>query len=317
MQTTVLDAADGNSIGQVVKFLQAGDVVALPTETVYGLAGDALNTTAVARIFAAKDRPHFDPLIVHVANAAMAARVAHCDDPMVVALMKKFWPGPLTILLPKREIISDLVTAASPLVAVRMPSHPVFRAVLEEFGGPLAAPSANPFGRISPTKASHVVAGLGGRISLVLDCGKCLHGVESTIVYPKNGTLHLLREGPVTREELQAFGLLKSGTKNTAAPGQLASHYAPRKPLRLVDSADDVRDRERAGFLAFTTKPVEFDTVEILSSKGDLVEATANLFAALHRLDAAPIDQIYAEKIPLVGLGCAIMDRLNRAAAIS
>lgn len=322
MQTIRLAAAGNHtdSIAQAAALLRAGEVVALPTETVYGLAGDALNPLAVARIFEAKNRPHFDPLIVHVADSAMlrqVANVAPADEALVTRLTEKYWPGPLTLLLPKCTIISDLVTAGRPLVAVRMPAHPVFRAVLESFAGPLAAPSANPFGRISPTEAGHVVEGLGGRIPLLLDGGKCLHGLESTIVYPEKGTLHILRDGPIPLEELAPFGPIQHHrpAESAAAPGQLASHYAPRKPLILVDAAADVPAPSDHGYLAFSHAPTGFGAIEVLSAKGDLVEAAANLFAALHRLDAAPITCIYAEKIPCLGLGRAMMDRLTRAAA--
>ncbi len=317
METRVLEVAAGDAapVAEAAECLRQGKVVALPTETVYGLAGDALNPTAVARIFEAKDRPRFDPLIVHVADWAMAQTVADCADPLVAQLAAKFWPGPLTLLLPKRAIVSDLVTAGSPLVAVRVPAHPVFQAVLKSFGGPLAAPSANPFGRISPTEARHVVAGLGGRIPLVLDGGPCRHGLESTIVQVVDGRLELLREGPVSREELRAFAPVGHGGERAAAPGQLASHYAPRRALVLVVSADDVPTRAGCGFLAFRSVPAGFTAVETLSPTGDLVEAAARLFAAMHRLDDAPVTRIYAEKIPCEGLGRAIMDRLTRAAA--
>lgn len=317
MQTTVLAALEKESIAQAITLLQAGEVVALPSETVYGLAGDALNTVAIARIFEAKNRPFFDPLIVHVANLSMLELVAHCDDPLVARLAAKYWPGPLTLILPKREIIPGLVTSGSSFVAVRMPANPIFQAVLAAFGGPLAAPSANPFGRISPTESQHVVEGLNGRIPLVLDGGKCQHGLESTIVFLENGTLNILREGPITSEELSAFGPVHSHSTRAqaSAPGQLASHYAPRKPLILVDSADEVPGRNGNGYLAFTQAPEGFLAVEKLSASGNLVEAAANLFAALHRLDTSRASAIYAEKIPLIGLGRAIMDRLTRASA--
>lgn len=317
MQTTVLDAAAETSIAQAVDLLRAGEVVALPTETVYGLAGDALNPLAVARIFEAKNRPHFDPLIIHVSGPAMLHEIAVADDPLVEKLIAAYWPGPLTLILPKRAIISDLVTSGSPLVAVRMPAHSVFRAVLEELGRPLAAPSANPFGRISPTEAAHVFEGLRGRIPLILDGGKCAHGLESTIVYSENGTLHILRDGPISVEELSRFAPIqhRRSEASAAAPGQLETHYAPRKPLLLVDSVSEISEKSTAGLLAFRSAPAGFGSLEILSAEGDLVEAAANLFAALHRLDAAPVSVLYAEKLPREGLGRAIMDRLARAAA--
>ncbi len=315
----VLDAlaSPDNAVRRAVELLQAGEVVALPTETVYGLAGDAGNVQAVAKIFAAKNRPHFDPLIVHVKDRAQAEQVAILEDDVAERLLEAFWPGPLTVLLPKRDSIPELVTSGSLLVAVRSPSHPVFRAVLEALNRPLAAPSANPFGRISPTTAEHVRQGLGDKIALILDGGPCRHGLESTIVYPLNGELHLLRKGPVTQEELEAFGPVKvtSAAGKKAAPGQLTSHYAPGKPLFLVDGPGRVRDRRQAGYLAWKEKPAGFAASEVLSASGDTVEAAANLFAALHRLDAAPVERIYAEKIPGTGLGAAIQDRLTRAAA--
>lgn len=321
MQAEVLDAVNAPeaSVRRAVAALKSGEIVALPTETVYGLAGDAWNVSAVAKIFAAKKRPYFDPLIVHVKNRAQLEQVAFVQDAIAGRLIEAFWPGPLTVLLPKRDSVSELVTAGSPLVAVRSPAHPVFRAVLEGLDRPLAAPSANPFGRISPTTAAHVQRGLGDQVTLILDGGACLHGLESTIVYPSGGILHLLRAGPISREVLEQFGPVEisSNLGKKAAPGQLASHYAPLKPLFLVNHADEVTHRANAGYLAWQVRPSGFAATEVLSSTGDPVEAAANLFAALHRLDAGEVEAIYAERIAPDGLGTAILDRLTRAAALA
>lgn len=299
-----------------VDHLIRGQVVALPTETVYGLAADALNSEAVARIFEAKNRPSFDPLIVHVRSWEQLETVAVVNEPLVHELAAKYWPGPLTFVLPKRDSIPDLVTSGSLQVAVRMPAHPFFREVLQAFGKPLAAPSANRFGRISPTEAAHVVESLGGRIPLILDGGPCATGIESTIVRISEGTIYVLRDGPVSREELLELGHPVSVASDSAAPGQLASHYAPEKSLSLVNSAADVPHewRGESGFLSFKfLDQNDFGAIEILSPSGDLVEAASRLFGCLHRLDAAPVARLWAERVPSEGLGRAIMDRLTRA----
>jgi L-threonylcarbamoyladenylate synthase len=331
--------------------------VALPTETVYGLAADALRADAVARIFEAKERPLFDPLIVHLPSRDWLGRVTAVPDEsraLVEALIAKFWPGPLTLVLPRQKIVPDLVTAGLETVAVRMSAHPVFQAVSGAFGQPLAAPSANRFGRISPTAAEHVRSELEGRIPLIIDGGPTEHGVESTILKVERGDLRLLRAGPVTPEDLGAvfqalcaardyrpteseiaafyerlgvsFSALLRGDLSVAveAPGQLASHYAPRTRLRLISRGVHLRfippaDRPpaRVGSLAFQepSTAAEFVCEEILSPAGDLREAAATLFAKMRRLDEAGLDMILAEEVPERGLGIAIMDRLRKAAA--
>lgn len=313
--TTVLSAAP-HAVATAVDLLVRGQVVALPTETVYGLAADATDAEAVARIFEAKNRPSFDPLIVHVRSWEQLQGVADVTEPLVHDLADKYWPGPLTFVLPKRDSIPDLVTSGSSQVAVRMPAHPVFREVLQAFGKPLAAPSANRFGRISPTEAGHVLESLGGKIPLILDGGPCAMGIESTIVRISDGTIYVLRDGPVSREELLRFGYPVSGASDSAAPGQLASHYAPRKSLSLVNSAADIPPEwhQESGFLAFKSpSQTDFGAIEVLSPTGDIVEAAARLFGCLHRLDAAPVARLWAERVPSDGLGRAIMDRLTRA----
>lgn len=334
MKTLLLPADHPEAVPRAVAALAAGEPVGLPTETVYGLAADALNPAAAARVFEAKERPFFDPLIVHLPPGdewlerttlplfSTAARDA------VARLAERFWPGPLTILLPRRvETIPDLVTAGSPLVAVRRSAHPTFAAVVEAFGRPLAAPSANRFGRISPTDGVHVLAELDGRIPLILDAGRTVHGLESTIVEPlADGSLRILRPGPVTAEMLGEVAPVVQvpGTPGSnAAPGQLASHYAPRTPLVLFDGGGyppGFTPGARVGLLGFRRDrfPLPggpFAAVEHLTATGDLRQAAANLFACLRRLDEAGLDLLAAEKVPETGLGVAINERLRRAAA--
>ncbi len=302
--------ADHAGIARAAELLRAGELVAFPTETVYGLGGDARNGRAVAAIYAAKGRPSFNPLIAHVADVDTARRYVVWTE-AAVKLASSFWPGPLTLVLPLREGhgISELVTAGLDTLAVRVPAHPLAQALLAAFGGPVAAPSANPSGRISPTTAAHVHAGLDGRIAAVLDGGSCGVGVESTIV-GLNGEPALLRPGGLAAEEIEAVlgqPLTRSAQGDAiSAPGQLLSHYAPRGAVRLEASA--VQGNEV--LLGFG--PMDCD--ENLSVSGDLTEAAANLFAALHRLDATG-RPIAVAPIPEHGLGVAINDRLRRAAA--
>ena len=320
MKTRLLEGQGG--IEEAVALLARGEVVAVPTETVYGLAGDALDPAAAARIFEAKARPSFDPLIVHLPSRDWLDRLTlAAADPLVQGLTARFWPGPLTLVLPRREIVPELVTSGLPTVAVRMSAHPVFRAVLERFGKPAAAPSANRFGRISPTAAEHVLEELGGRIPLVLDGGACAVGVESTVVAPRDGRLYLLRAGPVSVEELSEFaeGVRPEAGSEVHAPGQLPSHYAPGVPLRLLASeaeSEHWTGPGRAGLLAWrrTVAPPQFAAMETLTPNGDPREAAARLFAAMRRLDALELDVMVAEPAPEDGLGAAIMDRLRKAA---
>lgn len=299
--------------------LRGGGLVAFPTETVYGLGADATNATAVARVFEVKERPHFDPLIVHLGATDWLGRVAESAPTEARRLAERFWPGPLTLVLPKRTLIPDIVTAGLPTVAVRVPAHPVAHAMIVEAGVPVAAPSANRFGRISPTTGPAVEEELGKRIELILDAGPTRHGIESTIVAFDRDGPRVLRPGPVTLEALSEclgrdvrFAKRPGGTP--ASPGMMESHYAPRTPLRLMDPALTLAGR--VGLLAFSGKGAAtgFAQVETLSVSGNLREAAANLFAALRRLDAAGLDLIVAEPVPEQGLGVAIMDRLRKAA---
>jgi len=343
-ETEIIDASDPSEqnkvIEQIVELLEAGECVALPTETVYGLGADAFNPEAVARVFAAKERPEFDPLIVHVGSYEQVDEVADVPEELkevVGKLMKAHWPGPLTIVLPKKECIPDIVTSGLPSVAVRMSAHPIMKAVVRKLGKPIAAPSANRFGRISPTSASAVEKELSGRIPMIVDGGACREGLESTIIRPeyapeeagkKGVILHLLRAGPITSEMLQRFGKVIKPKKIRAkdapeAPGQLASHYAPVTPLRLVKNASDFHPEpgkkygllsycgsEKAGFV----DAHDWAVVEQLSpGKGKLAEAAVRFFFALRLLDESGVDEIIAEPVSETGLGVAIMDKLRRA----
>ena len=292
------------AIADAAALIRAGGIVAVPTETVYGLAADARDSAAVARIYAAKGRPSFNPLIVHVPDLAAAERIAHLDAD-ARALAERFWPGPLTLVLPLRADagIAAIVTAGLDTVAIRVPAHRAMRALLEASGAPLAAPSANASNAISPTRAEHVVASLGARVPLVIDDGATGAGVESTIVAGRT----ILRPGPVTQEMLAEILPVAPGTTaHVSAPGQLATHYAPRKPLRL-DAATAEADEWLIGFGAVAGD-------DTLSAAGDLVEAAARLFDALHRADAVPRPRIAVAPVPERGIGVAINDRLRRAA---
>lgn len=321
--------ASPEALGRAAAALRAGGLVAFPTETVYGLGARAHDAAALARIFEAKRRPFFDPLILHVADRAQFDSLIAPEtrrDARARILMERFWPGPLTLVLPKAADVPDLATSGLPTVAVRMPAHPVALDLIRAAGFPLAAPSANPFGRLSPTAAAHVQAHFAGGIELILDGGPCAVGVESSIVSLAGGTATLLRAGGVPREAIEAaIGPLAAGPATAArpqAPGQLPGHYAPRTPLRIlaIDGAAappaSPEAGKRTGYLAFRGVPAgPYAAAEILSPRGDLREAAANLFAALHRLDAAGLDGILAEAVPEEGLGAAIMDRLRKAAA--
>ena len=306
------------AVCDAAELLRQGQVVAVPTETVYGLACDALNADAAAKVFAAKERPAFDPLIVHVADATWIetlSRAAGAAETLAHRLANAFWPGPLTLVLPAKDLVPDLVRSGLPTVALRCSAHPVMAAVVNELGRPLAAPSANRFGRISPVTAQHVIEELDGRIPLVLDGGPCRHGLESTIVAVEDTRLVLLRPGPVTAEELENFAPVERAVRGVAvsAPGMLESHYAPRTPLRLwPDHAPLPDDAATSGLLAFGAVGPGFAVVEVLPS--DPADAAPLFFAALRRLDASGLPRIYAREIPESGLGMAIMDRLRRAA---
>lgn len=307
-QTLIPDAA---GLARAAALLAAGDLVAFPTETVYGLGGDARSGAAVARIFAAKDRPTFNPLIVHVADSETARKYVQWGD-LADQLARAFWPGPLTLVLPLRDGhgIASLVTAGLDTLAVRVPAHPAAQALLRAFGGPVAAPSANPSGRISPTSAGHVMAGLGGRIAAVLDAGPCAVGLESTIVGLAGNTPVLLRPGGLAAERIETILarplMHRAEAASLTAPGQMDSHYAPAAPVRLNAQTAN------AGEVLLGFGPVACDLN--LSPSGDLQQAAAALFGHLHQLDGQG-HPIAVSPIPDRGLGVAINDRLRRAAA--
>jgi L-threonylcarbamoyladenylate synthase len=337
--TTSTTIRRGKAIARAVELLRQGEIVALPTETVYGLAGDALNPIAVAKIFEAKERPRFDPLIVHLPNREWLEKIvapSANDRELVFTVADKFWPGPFTIVLSKLEIVPDIVTAGLDTVAVRLSAHPVFAEIARAFGKPLAAPSANRFGRVSPTAAQHVFDELDGRISLIIDAGPTEHGIESTIITVRDGGIEILRRGPITEEQLRGIGLQPTFHRQdtdaaslgahgfqpmdarVAAPGQLPSHYAPATPLRLIDNAETYSPpkNQRVGLLAWSGRVPSragFVAVRNLSARQDLREAATNLFRHLRELDTLGLDLIVAERVPSGGLGAAIMDRLERA----
>ncbi len=302
---------DADGLSQAAAILRRGGLVAMPTETVYGLAADATNDHAVAGIFAAKGRPRFNPLIVHCADLAAVEGVAVLT-PLARRLAAAFWPGPMTLVLPLRGGVSPLVTAGLNTVAVRLPAHPVARALLRAFGGPLAAPSANPSGRISPVAVAHVLDGLGGRIDAVVDGGDCAVGLESTILDATGDAPVLLRAGGLAVEAIEALGLIVTVSSGGAitAPGQLASHYAPRGRVRLNVTAPDAGEV----WVGFGPCP---GAALSLSPTGDLTDAAAHLFHALHQADAlaGAGGSIAFAPVPETGLGRAINDRLRRAAA--
>lgn len=307
-----------NNIEHFAEILVDGGVVAFPTETVYGLGANAKNDAAVARIFEIKARPRFDPLIVHVSSLDMVNQVAASIQPIQRKLMEAFWPGPLTIIFPKLSVISDLVTAGLPTVAVRMPNHPVALELIRTAGIPVAAPSANPFGRTSPTTAAHVVEYLGDKVDGILDGGPCAVGLESTILSLIDGKPTILRTGGLAIEDIQAvIGPVHIAPPNDdlpQAPGRLQRHYAPATPM-VLDPKRAIKPDSTTGLLTFTGRPDEaaFKAVEVLSRSGDLKEAASRLFAAIRRLDAMGLSLIVAEPVPDEGLGRAINDRLQRA----
>jgi L-threonylcarbamoyladenylate synthase len=338
MITDVL--SDTAALRRAVELLGKGEIVALPTETVYGLAADALNAIAVAKIFEVKKRPQFNPLIIHLSRQdwlEIVTDVSTYNNELVLRLTQAFWPGPLTMVLPKQRLVPEIVTAGLDTVAVRISAHPMFAEVVQALGRPLAAPSANRFGRVSPTTAQHVLDELGGRIPMILDGGATQHGIESTIVALREWGIEILRRGPITAEQLSNFAKVETviSREKISAPGQLPSHYAPKTPLRMIDDAGSFgpQPNQRVALLAWKTsrsrdlsvadqnkrragarRSLKFVAVRQLSPKQDLREAAANLFRYLRELDALNLDLIVAERVPDQGLGAAILDRLERAA---
>ncbi|SOD80333.1 L-threonylcarbamoyladenylate synthase [Spirosoma fluviale] len=309
----------GTDRGKAKEFLEAGNVVGIPTETVYGLAGNALNTDAVLRIFQVKNRPSFDPLIVHTDSISKLSRFVTDIPALAQKLAEAFWPGPLTLLLPKQSLIPDLVTSGLSTVAVRIPNHPLTLDLLRSLDFPLAAPSANPFGYISPTTAQHVADQLGDQVPYILDGGPAGVGIESTIIGFEENIPTVFRLGGMALDQIEAVigsvSVRTHSTSNPQAPGMLSSHYAPRKPLILLAPGTSPQPGERVGALAFREPfgGIQARNQRVLSSTGDLNEAAKNLFAYLRELDTLAIDVIYAEPLPNAGLGWAMNDRLRRA----
>lgn len=310
--------ATDETLDRAAALIRSGAVVAFPTETVYGLGASAFNADAVARIFEIKNRPTFDPLIVHVANETMLHDVVTSVPDAGRALMERFWPGPLTLVMKKTARIPHLVTSGLETVAVRMPAHRVAQEILRRADVPLAAPSANPFGYLSPTRAEHVERMLGERVDLIVDGGPTLLGVESTILLLEPNVT-LLRHGAVAVEEIEALigPIARELTDETRplAPGRLPQHYAPRTPIRIVGAPRDVdlSNRARAALLAFREPLAGYAAVRVLSPAGDLREAAAHVFDYLHELDTIGCSRIDVEPVPSEGIGVAIMDRLRRA----
>ena len=349
METELVYAEEemaNEAIAKAVEYLDDGSVVALPTETVYGLGANALDAEAVAKVFEAKGRPSFDPLIIHLSNREEIHR--YCDlspelNDIVQKLIENFWPGPLTMVLPKKDIIPDIVTSGLSTVAVRMSGHPIMQEICKKFGKPIAAPSANRFGRISPTSAGAVLKELDGKIPLIIDGGACNAGLESTIIRVELGEnkpeLHLLRAGPVVKEDLQKIGkvirpkklterarqkLKEAGDQQAMqAPGMLDCHYAPSVPLYFLDKPEDFKPQEDKSYALLSYRGqakdgymdlYDWDVVEELSpGKGKLAEASVRLFHVLRMLDESGVDAIVAEPVSETGLGVAINDRLRRA----
>ncbi len=313
------NSKSGIDIQHAARLLQAGQLVGIPTETVYGLAANALDIKAVSKIFTAKNRPTFDPLIIHVASLERAKQYVHDIPDELVILANTFIPGPLTLLIEKKSIIPDLVTSGLPRVAIRIPSHPLLKALLEKIDFPLAAPSANPFGYISPTSAAHVLNQLSDQVAYVLDGGNCEVGLESTIVGIENDKVTIYRKGGLAIEEIESIigpvSIKPHSSSNPAAPGMLKSHYSPRKPLRLLNAKDfeNSSTEKNKAYLSFQ-KAKSDGISKVLSSTGNMEEAAQNLFAFLRLLDEENVEEIIAELLPEIGLGRAINDRLRRAA---
>lgn len=310
--------ANSESIRQAAEIIKRGGLVAFPTETVYGLGADGLNPIAVAKIFETKNRPAFNPLILHISEKSWLKNFTSIQNEKVDRLINKFWPGPLTLVLPKTEIVPDIVTSGNPTVAIRMPNHSVALKLIESSRTPIAAPSANKFGHLSPTEASHVAKYLGEKVEMILDGGKCSVGVESTIIQFHENEFYLLRPGGLSKEEIEnEIGIIKIGMidpRRPNSPGQLQFHYSPQTPLKFLNKKLFDKNK-KIGALFFKENKIDFTfaDVKILSAEGDLREAAANLFSHLHELEKSNLDLILVEPVEEKGLGRAIMDRLRKA----
>ena len=301
------------------KHIQEGRLVAFPTETVYGLGANALDPIAVAKIFELKERPTFDPLIVHIASLEDVRKLTKNSDIRVKLLADKFWPGPLTIILPKSDLVPDIVTSGLETVGIRMPDNAIALDLIRQSGCPIAAPSANKFGQVSPTKAKHVRKQLPD-VDYLLDGGSAQVGIESTIISLNNKGFEILRHGVITREEIEQiipyFAIEENDKTNIVSPGMLKSHYSPVKPIYILDhKLPEHFEKSKAGLLSFTgIDCADYKIVELLTDDKDLRTCAVNLFAAIHRLEDADIAYIAAEPVPETGIGIAIMDKLRKAA---
>jgi L-threonylcarbamoyladenylate synthase len=310
----------GTEIEKARELLLQNEVVAIPTETVYGLAGNALNEIAVSKIFEAKNRPHFDPLIVHVSSVSEVSNYVEKIPELAFNLMENFWPGALTVLLPKKTCIPDLTTSGLNEVGIRIPNHPITLELLKSLPFPLAAPSANPFGYISPTRAQHVSDQLGDKISYILNGGTCSVGIESTVLRVLNNEIEILRLGGISVEDLQHFTsnihIQQHSSSSPASPGMLTSHYAPRKPIYVGNIRELMHSfaSQKIGVLSFK-EDFQIESQRILSKTGSFAEAASNLFAYLRELDQMNVDVILAEFLPNENLGRAINDKLKRASS--
>jgi L-threonylcarbamoyladenylate synthase len=311
------------NIEEAIVALENNNIIALPTETVYGLAGNAFSESAIEKIFALKNRPHYNPLIVHIKSIDYLQLVAKEIPAIALQLASTFWPGPLTLVLKKQDNIPSIVTGGKDTVGVRVPNHPVALELLNKLDFPLAAPSANPFGSISPTTAGHVYNYFADTLDVILDGGPCIKGIESTIIGFENECPVLYRQGSITLEAIEKItGKLKikvnAGNSAPTAPGMLSRHYAPNTTTILTDNIDVAIEKylgKRIGILQFkkhSTYPL-VSAIETLSAIGDTEEAAKNLYAAMHKLDQQNLDVIIAEKFPAIGLGLAINDKLERA----
>ena len=305
---------------KAAKIIKGGGIVSFPTETVYGLGADAFNPLAVTKIFQAKNRPLFDPMIVHIADLSQMSKLAVNISIKAGRLAGRFWPGPLTMVLQKAAMVPDIVTSGLDTVAIRMPSHLIAIELIKRAKTPIAAPSANPFGYLSPTTSLHVLEQLGDKADMIIDGGECLVGLESTIIKIEEDRNVLLRYGGIPVEEIEdVIGKVEMPARRSGdpeAPGQLKAHYSPSVPVKLVENVREIDFSDKdAGYLLFKTPRMifPFDRTEILSTRGDMVEAASKFFSAFHRLDKLNLKIIYAESVPDEGLGIAIMDRLKKA----
>jgi L-threonylcarbamoyladenylate synthase len=316
----------GTDLNRAKKLLDNEQVVGIPTETVYGLAANALSEKAVLKVFEVKERPSFDPLIVHIYHIDQLSRYVHLPDKKWFGLIERYWPGPLTVLLPKKNIIPDITTSGLDMAAIRIPSHPVINELLSQLDYPLAAPSANRFGYISPTTANHVNQGIGEKIEYILDGGSSNLGLESTIISFRKDSLVIHRWGSITLENIEdvlpGVDIIVeiNASSNPAAPGMLTRHYAPHTPFYTTDNINlflEQYEGRKIVTISFSKEIVgdENNTNFVLSKKGDLHEAAANLFSVLREADHVSSEAIIAERVPELGLGRAINDRLSRASS--